>query len=100
MQKTFDFKFNAKNLNNFKHELYSVLKSKFEKQKANFGLFEMKFNNINYILSFAKIKNSNLFTVTMKNQKKVFEAQDLFVDQSIVYLFIIISLSLNACVPY
>jgi len=84
----------AKNLNNFKHELYSVLKSKFEKQKANFGLFEMKFNNINYILSFAKIKNSNLFTVTMKNQKKVFEAQDLFVDQSIVYLFIIISLAL------
>jgi HAMP domain-containing protein/HPt (histidine-containing phosphotransfer) domain-containing protein len=84
----------GKNLDIAQNELLMILQNKFEKQMANFGLFEISIKQVNYILSFARIKNSNWIAITLKNQKKVFETQNIFVDQSIMYFLIIISIAL------
>jgi two-component system, chemotaxis family, sensor kinase CheA len=84
----------AKNLTYQEDELRKSFFNKINGQNTSFGLFESKILNSNYIISYAKVVNTDIYAVTMKNQSKIFESQDFFVDIAISYLFIIASLAL------
>lgn len=73
---------------------YTSLNGKINQNPIPSGLFEMELEGENYLVSFSKMNFQDLVLVSMIKEKKVMLIQDVFLDQVIIFLALVTSLSL------
>ncbi len=78
----------------FKPPTLAFIYDKIHEAKASFGLIETMVEDERYFISFSKLSFQNLMVVSMIKEKKVLLIQDIFLNQVIIFLVLMVSVSL------